>query len=127
MLLCWKKGRYGAQKPFWVDRDERTWSQHIFIYEYEQENVRPKWMSSYIGQDVAEITVNVGPTSLNRLFLTDSDGKINRWIWDSWGFRKEDTEVSFTVFGDNLIHEPIYQYGLRYDKSFGFLFGNLKV
>ncbi len=126
VLLCWKKGRYGAQKPFWVDRDEQTWSQHIFIYEYEQETIRPKWMSSYIGQDVTEIAVNAGKASLNRLFLTDSGQKVNSWIWDSWGFRKEDTEVTFTVFGDNLIHEPIYQYGLRYDKSFGFLFGNLK-
>ncbi len=126
VLLCWKKGRYGPQKPFWADWDERTWSQHIFIYEYEQEKIRPKWMSSYIGQDVAEMTVNVGKASLNRLFLTDPGGKINCWVWDSWGFRKEDTDVSFAVFGDNLIHEPIYQYGLRHDPSFGFLFGNLK-
>lgn len=126
VLLCWKRGRYGAQKPFWIEQDERKWSQHIFVYEYEQEKIRPKWMSSYIGQDVAEMTVNTGETLINRLFLTDHGGIISSWIWDSWGFRKEDTDVSFTVFGDNLIHEPIYQYGLCYDNSFGFLFENLE-
>ncbi len=55
ILLCWKTGRFGTHRPFWVEKDERKWSQHIFIYEFEQEKVRPKWMSSYIGQDVMEL------------------------------------------------------------------------
>ena len=48
------------------------------------------------------------------------------WIWDSWGFTKEDTDISFVAFGDNLIHEPIYRYGLQNDESFHFLFQNFK-
>lgn len=48
------------------------------------------------------------------------------WIWDSWGFTKEDTDISFVAFGDNLIHEPIYRYGLHNDESFHFLFQNFK-
>lgn len=126
ILLCWKIGRYGAQKPFWVDEDERKWSQHIFLYEYGQGEIKPKWMSSYLGQDVTEMTANVREKTYNRLFLTDLDRKVNGWKWDSWGFTKEDTDVSFTVCGDNLIHEPIYRYALRSDTSFGFLFHNLK-
>lgn len=35
VLLCWKKGRYGKSRPFWVERDEKKWSQHLFVYEYE--------------------------------------------------------------------------------------------
>ncbi|MDO4302720.1 MAG: hypothetical protein Q4D94_02285, partial [Bacillota bacterium] len=31
LLLCWKRGRYGNHKPFWVDEDEKGWSQHIFV------------------------------------------------------------------------------------------------
>ena len=34
LLLCWKQGRFGKHKPFWVEKDERKWSQHIFVYEY---------------------------------------------------------------------------------------------
>lgn len=83
ILLCWKIGRYGAQKPFWVDEDERKWSQHIFLYEYGQGEIKPKWMSSYLGQDVTEMTANVREKTYNRLFLTDLDRKVNGWKWDS--------------------------------------------
>jgi poly-gamma-glutamate capsule biosynthesis protein CapA/YwtB (metallophosphatase superfamily) len=34
--------------------------------------------------------------------------------------------VSFAVFGDNLIHEPIYNYGLNNDPNFTFLYKNVK-
>lgn len=126
ILLCWKKGRYGRLKPFWVEKDETTWSQHIFVYEYESEGIRPKWMSSYIGQDVAHLSSNGKAAPQSRLLLTAPDGKVSSWVWNSWGFSKEDTEVSFTVLGDNLIHEPIYRYGLQQEKSFDFLFENLQ-
>lgn len=126
ILLCWKVGRYGIHKPFWVKKDERKWSQHIFVYEYENDTIRPKWTSSYIGQDVTDMAVGSDTDSLNRLFLTDPDGKISCWIWDSWGFTKEEKSVTFTVFGDNIIHEPIYRFGINNDESFGFLFENLE-
>ncbi|MBD5550595.1 MAG: CapA family protein [Lachnospiraceae bacterium] len=48
------------------------------------------------------------------------------WRWGSWGFEKEDAEVSFVVFGDNLIHEPIYTYGLNHGGNFDFLYENVK-
>lgn len=133
ILLCWKKGRYGRHRPFWVEEDEKGWSQHIFVYEYDQGKVRPKWMSSYIGQDVVNMAAgsrgDMTPgqsEQINHLWLTDPEGKISSWIWASWGFTREETEVSFVVFGDNLIHEPIYRYGLSQDESFGFLFENFR-
>ena len=149
ILLCWKVGRFGNSKPFWVEEDEQTWSQHIFVYSCDGDKVKPKWMSSYIGVDVAEMSVRGGAilsaddrgvqsaydsdalsaggkdvqltdtaaqvsiTERQHLLLTDTDGRMSSWIWDSWGFTKEDTDISFVVFGDNLIHEPIYQYGLH--------------
>lgn len=113
LLLCWKKGRYGEHKPFWVERDEKAWSQHLFVYEYAEGEIRPKWMSSYIGQDVAVMAVREGAPPGNHLMLTSSEGEISSWFWDSWGFTKEKADTSFVVFGDNLIHEQIYRYGLR--------------
>lgn len=152
LLLCWKIGRYGRSKPFWISEDEKKWSQHIFVYEFDDGEVRPKWMSSYMGQDVAQMEVwerdqpeHTGQDAVEmtmrvqgqqagrmvkilreRLLLTAPDGKVSSWIWDSWGFTREDTEVSFVVFGDNLIHEPIYNYGLHNDGDFGFLYENMK-
>lgn len=127
ILLCWKVGRFGASRPFWVEEDEETWSQHIFVYTYDENTVRPKWMSSYIGLDVAEMAAS--ERSLREhLLLTDTDGKISSWVWDSWGFTKEDTDISFIVFGDNLVHEPIYQYGLHNTNgSYDFLFKNKSI
>lgn len=140
VLLCWKVGRFGRSKPFWVEEDEQTWSQHIFVYSYDGDGVKPKWMSSYIGVDVVAISakdrdgVQTGGTVSNtdgrrqRLLLTEPDGRVSSWVWDSWGFTKEDTDVSFVVFGDNLIHEPIYLYGLHNsNNNFDFLFENKEV
>lgn len=123
ILLCWKRGRYGRCRPFWVEKDERGWSQHIFVYEYDSGKVTPKWMSSYIGQEVGQMQIDASMPPRSRLWLTEPGGMDSRWVWDSWGFAREDTDVSFVVFGDNLIHEPIYRYGLR-GGSFDFLFAN---
>lgn len=127
VLLCWRIGRYGRSKPFWVEENERKWSQHIAVYEYSEGNVRTKWMSSDNGfevQEIAGISRTIGERPQNRLLLTDRVGKATCWFWDSWGFTKEMTEVSFAIFGDNLIHEPIYQYGLA-QEDFSFLYENI--
>lgn len=126
ILLCWKRGRYGRHMPFWVERDEKKWSQHLFVYEYTEMGIRPKWMSSYIGQDVSRMCVQSAAGGKGRLWLTEPGGGENCWIWDSWGFAKEDTEVTFTVFGDNLLHEPIYNYGLAQQGDFRYLFENFQ-
>lgn len=123
ILLCWKIGRYGKYRPIWVEKDEKKWSQHVFVYDYNEGKIVPQWMSSYIGEDVAELSSNGKDAPYVRLLLEDTDGKMSRWVWDSWGFAREETDVSFVVFGDNLIHEPIYRY-LGNGGNFDFLFEN---
>lgn len=126
VLLCWRIGRYGNARPFWVTENEQTWSQHIFVYEYAQGDIRPKWMSSYIGRDIADISSYRRADSRSRLLLTDSEGEATVWLWDSWGFTLENASVSFLALGDNLIHEPLYRYGLQNGDNFDFLFENLR-
>lgn len=144
ILLCWRIGKYGKSRPFWVEHNEREWSQHIAVYEYNGDKMKTKWMASDIGFEVQEIwagervayvsaaepePVKSGCTGLrpnNRLLLTDRQGQMTCWFWDSWGLTREATEVSFCALGDNLIHEPIYQYGLHYDEDFSFLYENVK-
>lgn len=121
-LLCWKKGRYGEHRPFWVQKDENTWSQHLFVYEYNSDKISPKWMSSYLGQDVADITSNGKEAPHVRLWFRTPDDGMTSWMWDSWGFTKEETEITFTAFGDLLAHEPIYRYGMQHGGSFDYLF-----
>lgn len=147
ILLCWKVGRFGTSRPFWVEEDEETWSQHIFVYSCEGGAIKPKWMSSYIGVDVTKmaasdrsevltggITEHGCAAGRQHLLLTDLEGKMSSWLWESWGFTKEDTDISFVVFGDNVIHEQIYQYGLHNSEKsknnssdFNFLFENKNI
>ena len=127
ILLCWKRGRFGKYKPFWIEKDEKNWSQHIFVYEYADDEIRPQWMSSYIGQDVTKMSVGgSGKIPIQWLILDDPKGEKSYWRWDSWGFTREDAEVSFAVFGDNMIHEPIYRYGMNQGGDFTFLFENVR-
>lgn len=45
---------------------------------------------------------------------------------DSYGLTNDDSsEISFIVLGDNLIHESIYNYGLKNGDSFDYLFENV--
>lgn len=126
VLLCWKIGRYGRDRPFWVEKDEKKWSQHLFVYEYEHGKIIPQWMSSYLGKDLEDATVYRRADSQNRLLFRDTDGGTSCWRWDSWGFTLEDAAVSFVAFGDNLLHDPIWHYGLQNDEAFSFLFENLQ-
>lgn len=124
-LLCWKRGRYGKSKPVWVEQDERGWSQHLFVYECAPDLVKPKWMSSYLGMEVSDIVSNGKGAPYNRLWLTDLEGAVSSWVWDSWGFTKEKGSISFVAFGDLLAHEPIYRYGLQNGGDLDFLFENM--
>lgn len=126
VLLCWKKGRYGEHKPFWVEKDETVWSQHLFVYEYQSEKISPKWMSSYLGQDIADVTSNGKAAPDLCLWFRSPDDEMSSWKWDSWGFTRLDTEITFAVFGDLIAHEPIYRYGLQNGGSFDYLFENVQ-
>ena len=81
LLLCWKRGLYGDSRPFWVERDPPVWSQHIFIYEWEQGEIRPVWMASQLNRQVTGWTF----TDTDRLILKEVNGKSTRWDWLSWG------------------------------------------
>ena len=126
VLLCWKKGRYGEHKPFWVEADEDTWSQHLFVYEYNAGKISPKWMSSYLGQDIADVTSNNKAAPDMCLWFRSPDDEMSSWKWDSWGFTRLDTEITFVAFGDLLAHEPIYRYGMQHGGSFDYLFENVQ-
>ena len=81
ILLCWRIGRYGYARPFWVDRDEFAWSQHIYIYDWQNGTIHPLWMASDIGMDALSFEFN----DTDRLIITETDGRQTAWDWVSWG------------------------------------------
>ena len=81
MLLCWKRGRYGESRPFWVEEDEKSWSQHIYIYDWTEEGIRPIWMASDIGMDAERWRFD----ERERLVITERNGRESAWDWLTWG------------------------------------------
>ena len=90
ILLCWRKGHYGDVKPIWVKEEAKDWVQHIFVYELMQKGVQAKWMSSYIGKDIVDISVEADEKSGSLLGLTDRSGGESVWRWEDWGFTRVD-------------------------------------
>ncbi|MCR5301105.1 MAG: hypothetical protein K6E49_01545 [Lachnospiraceae bacterium] len=83
VILCWRVGRFGRRRPTWVETDEKTWSQHIFIYEIRDDDVKPKWMASDIGVDAVSFDHSDGV-----VIITDTKGEVTKWKWVSWGLEK---------------------------------------
>lgn len=129
LLLCWKRGRYGDSRPFWVTEDEKNWSQHIYIYDWTGAEIKPIWMASDIGLEAAGWQFD----ETGRLVLTDRQGQETAWDWVSWGLRQIERQadaqsLSFAAVGDNLIHRQIYEYALRhFDGCFDDLFADVEA
>ena len=84
VLLVWKIGSYGKYLPFWVKKDENTWSQHIFIYDWDPEletRMRSIWMSSKMGIQAADWFLD----EKEILHIIKPDGEDTRWLWSYWG------------------------------------------
>jgi hypothetical protein len=122
ILLLWKRGRFGKHRPFWVDSDEITYSQHIFIYDIQGDGtVRNKWFASDIGRELTRIKLMEKNSSI---ILTEGrDGENLLWSWESFGLKNLSNEVSFIAFGDNIIHQSIIDYARHFENgSFDFLY-----
>ncbi len=81
ILLCWRIGSDGSARPFWVEHDELAWSQHIYIYDWREEEIHALWMASDIGMDVVSFSFN----DVNRLVITETSRRQTSWDWISWG------------------------------------------
>ena len=110
IALLWKRGRFGPARPFWITSDEKKYSQHIFIYDINEDgSVTQKWCAS----DIGPLVVRMKVMEKNSAFLLTEDvnDKACLWSWQSFGLKNMDSTVSFACFGDNIIHEDIYLYG----------------
>ena len=128
MLLCWRRGLYGSSMPFWLDKNDHSWTQHIFIYDWNGEEIKPVWMASDIGMDAADWSFD----ETDRLIMTETNDRMTRWDWRSWGLEflgetDQADEVSFLVTGDNIIHESIIaKADLDHEETFDFLYEDVK-
>lgn len=137
VLLAWRSGRYGSFKPFWVKENDMSFDQHIFIYKFKNSTFKSIWKSSYIEVDVKEFCFD---NEYKILTLLDKTNCRNRFAWFSWGLtsikaskldydEKNDKvlgKLNLISVGDNLIHRQIYEYGIKHNRNFDFLYKNIK-
>jgi len=121
VLLVWKKGRYGINKPFWIKEDEMNFSQHIFVYNISEDKIIQRWGSSYMGFETDKMEFSDGI-----LFLNEKSGEIIPWQWNTFGFyRVENTK--FVIAGDNLSHIQIYKDAIKnHDGKFEYIYKSIK-
>lgn len=124
-ILCWKKGKYGPDMPFWEEDDTSKWSQHIYLYELREGKIKAIWMASDIGLVAKEWkALKVG--DIEAILIKDTSDTITMWRWDSWGLKMADATVDFVCVGDNLIQKSIYEQGLLNGKKFDYLYDDIK-
>lgn len=117
LVLCYKKGKFGKHRPFWVTGEDNEVSQHIFIYNCKSDGITQKWMSSDIGVEVDDWSYEG-----NTLTIIDPEGEKTYWKWQSWGLEKAEDYVTIMAVGDNIIHSPIYKYASKNDMNFDFAY-----
>lgn len=122
IALLWKRGIYGKDRPFWEKSDEKTYSQHIFLFDISSDGeVAHKWGTSRTGIEVDRMKVMERNESV--LLLESRSGRATLWNWQGWGLKNMKNEVRIVAFGDNLIHTPIYEYAAANEGgSFDFLY-----
>ena len=122
IVLLWKHGKYGMHKPFWVEKDEKNYSQHVFIYDVDEDGkVTEKWCASDMESVAGRIKLMEKNNSI--FMMEDKDKNCTLWMWEGWGVKTIDNKVRVVAFGDNLIHEPIYEYARNKEKGeFDFLY-----
>ena len=122
LAILWKKGIYGKHMPFWKKTDEKNYSQHLFIYRFEKSgNIVPMWGASETGILINRIKTYHKNSAM--IMCESVDKEISLWRWNDWGLRREESDVSFVAFGDNLIHTEIYEYAEHEENGkFDFLY-----
>lgn len=88
LALIWKRGSYGEARPFWVQRDETAFSQHIFIYRWdaERQSFRPLWMASALRPRVQSWSLLENGV----IAIETEAGEATRWAWRGWGLSRID-------------------------------------
>ncbi len=81
LVLCWKMGKYGKSRPFFVKSDPPIWSQHLYIYKLSKNGVKPMWMASDVGETIVEFKDG----GKSKLITMVESGDSHIWLWSGWG------------------------------------------
>lgn len=94
-LSVWKAGSFGPCKPFWVQEEDQSIKNHLFIFNLVGNTVKPLWQSSNLDQPNLELWLgDVNGDGDNELVTLEGDyadrqhRQIGVWKWNGWGFSR---------------------------------------
>lgn len=100
LLVLWKHGSFGTSRPMWMEGEDKTYSNHLFVYRLVAGRMKPLWCSSAIeypirhlqiqdhdGDGRQELLVTEGPPA-GPFYSIRSQFYQNQtvWQWQDWGF-----------------------------------------
>ena len=94
-LIVWKAGRFGPQKPFWIEEDDPGVKNHFFIFKLAEGSIKPVWQSSNLDRpNYRAALVDLSGDGENELVALEGcyndpvKRKITVWKWNGWGFTR---------------------------------------
>ncbi|BFT94905.1 MAG: hypothetical protein MNSN_09210 [Minisyncoccus archaeiphilus] len=98
VFSAWKSGSFGTSKPFWVEKDDMSVRNHLFVYAVDEGKVKSVWGSSNLPRPNTAFEVeDVDMDGKNELVVIEEDyadtgkdgGYVAVWKWNGWGFANE--------------------------------------
>ena len=95
-LVVWKKGSYGAYRPFWFKGPDDAYTCHLYVFDLSAGAMKPVWMSSAIEPPILHLKIcRATPDGRDDLVVTEATGpgettRTTVWRWDTWDFYRTD-------------------------------------
>ena len=92
-LLVWKSGSFGPVKPFWINCEDKSIKNHLFVFKLINGTFRPVWQSSNLDRPVLAADIkdidgdgNQELVAVEGSYTDPSVRKVTIWRWKGWGF-----------------------------------------
>lgn len=99
VVSLWKSGNYGPSKPFWIEENDPSVRNHLFVMEYNNGEFVQVWGSSNLSVPNCEFSFSdIDNDGKQELVVVEGEytedfsctGKYRAiWKWNEWGFYNE--------------------------------------